>query len=573
MKKVAVLLTVMLSAFSFAQTPKGTNAVIGDFFLAATADSAVLTIPVKEGMDLLKDPKVTVEKNQVIIDLMPAVTAGDAAEKAISNSVVLSHSIFQYQANPQKITRIIVKTSEKCDFIKEMDATKIIVTLKKSKGPVAAKKILKAVTLEESTKKTGELVASSEEVDKTDQFALQKGAMKKGDLDQIVPYVSLTNADLITFLNTILAEAGFNIVTSRSVSGTIPSIQLKSVSLRKILDLVLKQNGFSYKTEGNILRVATPAELKAEEESALVETRYFAIKFAKAADLQTSLSPFLSGTGKIQSDPRTNTIIITDITTKMETFATLITSLDTKTAQVNIEAKLIDLKVDIEDKLGIRWDVETGSTTGMGSGLMTDICPGTANNTQTKISVSPPGTSNAKAGQFQFGIAGAASFWVSLDALIATNDANLLANPRITTLDNKMATIDITQAYSYVSGFNAQTGVTTYASVNAGVTLQVTPQVNNDEYITLQVVPTVSSVVAAGPPPIVDTRTANTQVMIKDGDTFVIGGLIREDEVVTVNKVPIFGDIPLIGPLLFQNKTVSKTKRDLVVFMTPHIIK
>ncbi len=431
----------------------------------------------------------------------------------------------------------------------------------------------KPVSLQESTKKIGEMVASSEELDKTDQFALQKGTMRKGDLDQIVPYVSLTNADLTTFLNTILAEAGFNLVTSRSVAGTIPSIQLKSVSLRKILDLVLKQNGFSYKADGNILRVATPAELKAEEESALVETRYFSIRFAKAADLQTSISPFLSGNGKIQSDPRTNTIIITDITSKMDTFATLISSLDTKTPQVNIEAKLIDLKVDVEDKLGIRWDVETGSTTGQGSGLMTDIYPGTANTTQTKMSVSPPDTSNAKAGQFQFGIAGATSFWVSLDALIATNDANLLANPRITTLDNKMATIDITQAYSYVSGFNAQTGVTTYASVNAGVTLQVTPQVNNDEYITLQVLPTVSSVVSAGPPPIIDSRTANTQVMIKDGDTFVIGGLIREDEVVTVNKVPLFGDIPLIGPLLFQNKTVTKTKRDLVVFMTPHIIK
>ncbi len=572
MKKIAVLLTVMLCAFSFAQATKPINAVIGDLAIDASADAAILTIPLKEGNELVKDPKITVEKNQVTIDLLPAVTAGNAAEKKVTKSIVTSYSISQYQAAPQKITRIIIKTSEKCDFFKEIHATKIVIALTRAKK-VEVQNKPKPVSLQESTKKIGEMVASSEELDKTDQFALQKGTMRKGDLDQIVPYVSLTNADLTTFLNTILAEAGFNLVTSRSVAGTIPSIQLKSVSLRKILDLVLKQNGFSYKADGNILRVATPAELKAEEESALVETRYFSIRFAKAADLQTSISPFLSGNGKIQSDPRTNTIIITDITSKMDTFATLISSLDTKTPQVNIEAKLIDLKVDVEDKLGIRWDVETGSTTGQGSGLMTDIYPGTANTTQTKMSVSPPDTSNAKAGQFQFGIAGATSFWVSLDALIATNDANLLANPRITTLDNKMATIDITQAYSYVSGFNAQTGVTTYASVNAGVTLQVTPQVNNDEYITLQVLPTVSSVVSAGPPPIIDSRTANTQVMIKDGDTFVIGGLIREDEVVTVNKVPLFGDIPLIGPLLFQNKTVTKTKRDLVVFMTPHIIK
>ncbi|MFH1074228.1 MAG: secretin N-terminal domain-containing protein, partial [Candidatus Firestonebacteria bacterium] len=319
--------------------------------------------------------------------------------------------------------------------------------------------------------------------------------------------------------------------------------------------------------------VATPSELKAEEESAIVETRYFVINFAKAAELQASITPFMSGSGKIQSDARTNTLIITDITSKMETFANLIESLDTKTAQVNIEAKLVDLKVESEDKLGIRWDIETGSTAGVGSGLMTDLYPGTANTTQLKASISPPTTSAAKAGQFQFGIAGNTSFWIALDALVKNNDANLIANPRITTVDNKTATINITQAYTYTSGFNAQTGVTTYASVDAGVTLEVTPQINRNDYVTLQVKPMVSSIVSAGPPPVVDSRTANTQVLIKDGDTFVIGGLIREDEVVTIHKVPILGDIPLLGSILFQNKTVGKTKRDLVVFMTPHIIR
>ena len=571
MKKIAVLLAVMLCAFSFAQNDKGTNAVIGDITLDATADSAVLTIPLKEGSELLKEPKVTADKNQVTIDLMPAVTAGDAAEKAVMSSIVTTYSIFQYQANPQKITRIIVKTTDKCDFVKEMDATKIVITLAKSKEPVVEAKPGKPVSLEESTKKLGEMVASSEEVDKMDQFALQKGAMKKGDLDQIVPFVSLTNADMTTFLNTILTEAGFNLVTSRSVSGTIPTIQLKSVSLRKILDLVLKQNGFSYKVDGNILRVATPAELKAEEESALVETRYFSIKFAKAAELQSSISPFLSGTGKIQADPRTNTLIITDITNKMETFTTLIASLDTKTAQVNIEAKLVDLKVDVADKLGIRWGVETGNTAGQGTGLMTDIYSGSPNTTKIKIG-SQPVPIGASTGQFQFGVAGATSFWVSLDALISSNDANLLANPRITTLDNKTATIDITQSQRFLSAVNSVTGAPTYDDINVGVKLEVTPQINSDEYITLKVKPEVSAA-GAGSPPVVDSRTANTEVMIKDGDTFVIGGLIREDESVAISKVPILGDIPLIGPLLFQSKVVSKTKRDLVVFITPRIIK
>jgi len=360
MNKIAVLIAVLLCSFSFPQDGKGNFAAIGEVSIDALPEMAVITIPIKEGSELLKDAKINIEpiadskttdKFQLIIDMMPASLVVDAAEKPVAGSVVTSIKVSQYAAQPQKICRVVLTLTSKCDFQKELDSTKIVVSLVKSKEPeaVESKAPVKALSNEEATKKIGEQVVQSEEVDKTDQFAMQKGSMKKGDLEQIVPFISLTNADLPTFLNTIISEAGFNLVTSRSVSGSIPSIQLKSVTLKKILDLVLKQNGFAYKLEGNIIRVATPGELKAEEESAIVETRYFAINFAKAGELQGSITPFLSGSGKIQSDARTNTLIITDITTKMETFANLIESLDTKTAQVNIEAKLVDLKVESED--------------------------------------------------------------------------------------------------------------------------------------------------------------------------------------------------------------------------------
>ncbi|MCX5777169.1 MAG: hypothetical protein NTX32_06050 [Candidatus Firestonebacteria bacterium] len=584
MKKIAMMIMFILCTFAFALDEKGGYAVIENVSVDGSVEAALITIFVADNSELLKDTKIVLEpakdaqsagKYNLIIDLMPAVLSGSAFEKQVKGSIVTSVKVSQLSAKPQKTTRVVLTTTAKCDFQKEIFSTKVLVTvIKQTEQVIIGKKVLlKPVSHEDSTKKMGEQVASSQETDKSEQFALRKGSMKKGDLDQIVPYIALTNADLNTFLNTIVSEAGFNLVTSRSVGGNIPSIHLKNVSLKKILDLTLKQNGFAYKVEGNIIRVATPVEMKTEEDSGILETRYFGINFAKASELQGSIAPFLSSSGKIQADSRTNTLIITDLTSKMDMFSNLIISLDTKTAQVNIEAKLVDLKVESEDKLGIRWDFETGGTSGVGSGLMTDIYPGVANTTQLKASISPPTTGSAKAGQFQFGIAGNNSFWIALDALIKTNDANLIANPRITTVDNKMATINISQAYSYVSGFNAQTGVTTYASIDAGVTLEVTPQINRNDYVTLQVKPTVSSIVSPGPPPVVDTRTASTQVLIKDGDTFVIGGLIREDEVVTIHKVPILGDIPLLGALLFQNKTVGKTKRDLVVFMTPHIIR
>ena len=133
--------------------------------------------------------------------------------------------------------------------------------------------------------------------------------------------------------------------------------------------------------------------------------------------------------------------------------------------------------------------------------------------------------------------------------------------------------MNISQAYTYLSSYNNQTGISSYSSVDAGVSLQVLPQINRNGFITLQVQPQVSSIVSAGPPPVVDSRSANTTVLVKDGETLIIGGMIREDEVVTSAKVPILGDIPLLGPLLFQSKDVQKTKRNLMVFITPKIIE
>ena len=136
-----------------------------------------------------------------------------------------------------------------------------------------------------------------------------------------------------------------------------------------------------------------------------------------------------------------------------------------------------------------------------------------------------------------------------------------------------MPTINISQAYPYLSSYNQSTGVASYSSVDAGVTLSVTPQVNRNGFITLQVIPTVSSVVNPGPPPVVDSRTASTTVLVRDGETLVIGGMLRDDETITTAKVPILGDIPLLGALLFQSRYTKVTKRDLVVLITPRILE
>jgi type II secretory pathway component GspD/PulD (secretin) len=268
------------------------------------------------------------------------------------------------------------------------------------------------------------------------------------------------------------------------------------------------------------------------------------------------------------ADVRTNTIIVTDIDIKLAVISELIRKLDSKTSQVSIAAKLVDLKRDISDSLGISWDVRGGGTdTGLGGSMY-----GAADNVVGRVTVSPPGSA-ISAGAFQFGFAGSTALFARIDGLVKTGNAKLLANPKITVLDNKTATMNISQSYSYLSAFNAQTGVGTYSSIDAGVSLKVTPQINQNGWVTLEVTPTVGSVVEAGPPPVVDSRSTTTTVLVKDGDTLVIGGMIRDDDIETINKVPILSDIPLIGSFLFSSKVTTKTQRELVVFVTPQIVK
>lgn len=549
---------------AFAQ---GNPATLGTPGLSGDMKIAKLVVSFDKGEGV---GKITKNKNIILLDIVPATLSAAGQETPFANMLVSKIKTEQYDKTVARITLTCVK---ECDYTISNEKNRIMLTLKIA-AVAAVKEAVKktpdtSASMEKIANAATEAVAKSETSSGTSEFGMGNLRGRKGNIDQMVDHINTLNADLPSLLNMLCSEAGFNLITSKSVAGTIPSIQLNNVSLKKILDLILKQNGFTYKVEGNIIRVATAAEMKMETEDSLIETRSFPISFAKATILMGTVTPMLSSVGKIQADARTNSLLVTDISLKLDEVAEILRKLDTQTKQVQIEAKLVDVKCETEDKLGIRWDLESG---GLTAPTGSDIYP-PAGNLVYRGSVAPPQTSAARAGSLQFGIAGSTTFWISLEALIKNNDANLLANPRITTLDNVSATMNISQAYTYLSSYNNQTGISSYSSVDAGVSLQVLPQINRNGFITLQVQPQVSSIVSAGPPPVVDSRSANTTVLVKDGETLIIGGMIREDEVVTSAKVPILGDIPLLGPLLFQSKDVQKTKRNLMVFITPKIIE
>ena len=574
--KLIGLSGVLLAGALFAQD----TAQLGKISASGDMKEVKISVPIQKG-DAAASPSKT--NAAVILDVLPAVLSAAGEEKQAAGMLVTKIKSEQYD---KTVVRYTLFTSVPSDFTAVTEKGRIVILIKPSivkaevpkpagTKPVSAKPAEVAPaeepqsSMDKMTQVAGDEVAKTEKKNSDSELVLGHVVGKKGNIDQIVEHINILNADLPSLLNMLCTEAGFNLVTSKSISGNIPSIQLSNVTLRKVLDLILKQNGYAYEIEGNIIRIATPAEINTEAESALLETRTYGLSFAKAAIVVGTIQPFLSSKGKIQADARTNALIVTDISKKQEEVADLVKKLDAKTAQVSIEAKLLDINYTAEQNLGIRWDIEGG---GQHSPIGTDIYP-PAGNSVFRGTVAPPQATTSNAGTLQFGVAGSTNFWASLNVLIQNNDANVKASPRITTLDNTTATMNISQAYPYLSSYNQSTGVASYSSVDAGVTLSVTPQVNRNGFITLQVIPTVSSVVNPGPPPVVDSRTASTTVLVKDGETLVIGGMLRDDETITTAKVPILGDIPLLGALLFQSRYTKVTKRDLVVLITPRILE
>jgi len=387
--------------------------------------------------------------------------------------------------------------------------------------------------------------------------------LQKNNLDQKVD-LHLQNADLLATLINIADELGYNLVPSKSVAGTI-TIRLTQVPLRQALTLMLNQVGLTYLIEDNIMRVATAGELQAEEDAGRLQTKIFPINYATASEIMSLVKTALSSRGKVEIDTRTNRLIVTDTPLKLEAVGEMIKKLDTPTPQVEIEAAVIAFRRGKSTELGIQWRMKDGSITGT-------TPTGTGQGGTDFDVASTPSASGSSFGSIAIGtIKTGLTVGAILRALESQDDAEILARPHVTVLNNKTANMNIATDFPYVSAFNQQTGVATYSTVSTGIVLNVTPQINDAGWIILKVKPSVSSVISAGPPPVVDKREAETEVLVKNGATLVIGGLLREDEVVTTNKVPILAEVPVIGGI-FRNTSSQKVKNELTILITPKII-
>jgi len=316
---------------------------------------------------------------------------------------------------------------------------------------------------------------------------------------------------------------------------------------------------------------------KEREEIEALDTRVFSLSFAKVLDIKEAIEGMLSSRGRLTIDKRTNALVVTDVQSNLSNLQKTITSLDAITTQVLIEAKIVEINLDVTHKLGINWEI-----TGVASG---GKVPHTWPFTQSSENKYLEGNSFPEATAFSYGTLNASSLQATLDIIFSDTDTNILSMPRITTLDNETASINVVTEdpvpnYTY----NADTGaweISDFKKYTYGVSLEVTPQINREGFVTLDIKPEVNEKLSdktfssgsggETTVPILSTQKTHTKVMIKDGDTLIIAGLIRDKTIDIVKKVPILGDLPLIG-YFFRHESTTKEKKNLLIFITPKIV-
>ncbi len=375
-------------------------------------------------------------------------------------------------------------------------------------------------------------------------------------------------ADIKTVLRTISDFAGVNIVSGQDVEGEV-YVHIKDTPWEEALDILLKAYGYGYREEFGMIRVAEmnalmkeeldqkTAENKKDDLLPLV-TRIVFVNNSNAEELRMALENIVSNRGMISVDEGSNSLIVNDIEKNIEKIESMVRELDKRTYQVDINAKLVEIDVEASRELGIDWalmNLSSSTLDGVGSAEVTSNIATSA----TKLTY---GTVQSW-GEF------AAVF----KALEKSNKANLISNPRITTMDNREASILVGKEIPLIVADEAGNPITELTKI--GIMLRVTPHVNSDRTITLDLHPEVSdlqSEATAQGGVIIATSEADTRVIVGDGETAVIGGLIKEIESEYVSGVPILKDIPGIGWFFSSKSKVSK-QQELVIFVTPTIVE
>jgi type IV pilus assembly protein PilQ len=415
------------------------------------------------------------------------------------------------------------------------------------------------------------------------------------------------NTDVRDVIKLLAAKAKVNIIYGPDVSGTL-TLHLSNVPFNEAFRTVLSMMQLSTDQVGdNIMRVITPTALTSQRTAATAVTKVIQLNYAKASAVKSVIDQVRQAegrTGASSVDTPTNSLVVTESLEGMLATENLISQLDQRPRQVLIEAKLVEVNLNNELDYGIQWDAfgqqqgkvggQQGTTTvGSTAGLLGPAVNNPLDATAPQTSVTAAGGVGASGrgtgvglpadkifGAFTLGrVTNNYLLNATITAAASEGKAKVLSDPKIATLNNQAASINVTTQIPYVTSNVSSTGVQTQtvSFVTTGIQLSVTPSINADGRILLMINPNVSqpSVTAAANTqtgaPATDSRTAQTSVLVRDGETIVIGGLISDSLQDTIAKIPILGDIPILG-WLFKKSTKKRVRNELLIFVTTHIM-
>lgn len=376
-------------------------------------------------------------------------------------------------------------------------------------------------------------------------------------------------------LKILAQESGRNIVIPDSVAGKI-TLSLDKITLKDALDVILKSHGLGYVSEKGVIRIVKLSEVEVSGEELSIEV--FTMNYARASDLVSQVKGVLSPRGTVSVDARTNSFIIKDAKKGIEDAILLIGKLDTQTPQILIEARIIEANSNFSRSLGIQWG---GNYASGGNTITGGASLGTAPSGNNFAVNLPASGATSGIGMSIGSLSNNLVLDVQLSAAEKNGQIKIVSTPKVTTVNNKPAKVSggetfyIKSTSATVASSTTPTNASLLTQISAVTSLIVTPQVSADGHILLAVEtsrdePDFSKVVD-GVPGII-TKSATTTVLVRDGETTVIGGLYKNSKGVTETSVPFLSRIPVIG-WLFKSRDRVEGNEELLIFITPRIIK
>jgi type IV pilus assembly protein PilQ len=409
--------------------------------------------------------------------------------------------------------------------------------------------------------------------------------------------LDLQDADLINVMRLFAEVANLNIILAPDVKGKV-TVRMVNIPWDQAMEIILKMNGLGYVLEDNVLRIASVGaltkeaeeDLKAKEAKRKAEdliTRIIPINYATAAAIDPTIKKSLSPRGETVVDARTNTLIVKDLALNVDNIVSLIKILDKPTAQIMIEARIVEASLNFTRQIGIQWGGLASASAATGnpiSGLSSASVTGspalgstTSGNGNWVVNM-PATITQGSGGALAFALSSLSKAYnldLILSALESLGEGKVISQPKISALDNKEAKVE--QGLSIPYATTSTAGATpTIQFIDAKLSLTVTPHATPDNKIYLKVTvtknaPDTSIPSATGQPAILKNE-ATTEILLGDGETAVIGGILTINRTVTDSKVPWLADIPFLG-WLFKNRSITDTRGELLIFLTPRLVK